>query len=148
MTQPDASESTTQSVPTVQTFETKLRSVWTAPLPHDGPLVDLSQLDEILAEHQKWVESLENPQAPVAGRRAVLKNQDLRGVNLSKRDLRGADFSGANLEGARLDHCLLTLTNLAGANLRNADLRGARIKRADLTGANLEGAELSPADRS
>lgn len=143
MAQNDNQDSGVQSFPTAQAFDSKLRSVWDVALPQTPGEFDLSQLDKVVADHEKWVQSLESPGTPLAGRRACLKNQDLRGVNLARRDLRGADLSGANLEGACLEQAQLALTNLSGANLRNADLRGARIKRADLTGAVLDGAELS-----
>lgn len=138
---------TQKDVPTVQSFDAKLRSVWDLPLADEQPLGDLSELDRVVSEHEKWVASLEIPGAPLTGCRLVLKNQDLRGVNLARRDLRGADFSGSNLEGACFEGCLLTLASLKGANLRNADLRGAKIKKADLTGAVIDGVQLSPGDR-
>ncbi len=147
MSQRDGFDIPAPSVPTVQAFEVKLRSVWDLPLPPERAALDLNELEQVILDHEKWVASLEAPGAPLAGSRAVLKNQDLRGVNLARRDLRGADFSGANLEGASLEGCLLTLASLKGANLRNADLRGAKIKKADLTGAQIEGVLLSPGDR-
>ncbi len=146
MSQQDSTDSPPQTLPTVQAFDIKLRSAWDLPLPSERPLADLSELDQVLSEHERWVASLEAPGTPLAGRRAVLRNQDLRGVNLARRDLRGADFSGANLEGACLEGCLLTLASLKGANLRNADLRGAKIKKADLSGAIIDGVQLSPGD--
>ncbi len=147
MSQNDGAASPLQPVPTAQSFDAKLRSVWDLPLPEGRPLDDLSELDQVLSEHERWVASLEAPGTPLAGCRAVLRNQDLRGVNLARRDLRGADFSGANLEGACMEGCLLTLASLKGANLRNADLRGAKIKKADFSGAIIDGVQLSPGDR-
>lgn len=144
MTPPDNQDPAVQKMPTVQAFEMKLRSVWDLALPLDRPLKDLSELDDVLKDHEQWAASVAAPGAPLTGRRACLKNQDLRGVNLARRDLRGADLSGANLEGACLEQCLLTLADLKGANLRNANLRGARLGKADLTGATLDGAELGP----
>lgn len=147
MTKRDAFDVPAPSLPTVQAFEVKLRSVWDLPLPGERSAADLNDLEQVIAEHEKWVASLVTPGMPLEGCRAVLKNQDLRGANFAHRDLRGADFSGANLEGASLEGCLLTLASLKGANLRNADLRGAKIKRADLTDATIEGILLSPGDR-
>lgn len=147
MNQRDGFDAPLPAVPTVQAFEVKLRSAWDLPLPPERRSFDLNELSQVISDHEKWVASLEAPGTPLEGCRAVLKNLDLRGVNLAHRDLRGADFSGANLEGASLEGCLLTLASLKGANLRNADLRGAKIRKADLTGATIEGVLLSPGDR-
>jgi len=72
-----------------------------------------SELDNIVAEHGKW---LRNEGGAYA---------NLRGANLRDAYLRGANLSGANL---------------SGANLRDAYLRGANLSDADLRGANLRGA--------
>ncbi len=134
------------SVPTVAAFDAKLRSLWGIELPSEAPLADLNDLEAVLAAHATWVQSIENPATPMAGRRACLRNQDLRGVNLARRDLRGADLSLANLEGACLEGALLTLADLSGTILRNADLRGPRLRRADLSGAVMDGAKLGGSD--
>ena len=75
------------------------------------------ELDEILAAHQRWVES-----EGKSGTRADLTNADLSGAKLTNADLTNAD-----------------LTN---ADLRFADLTNADLRFADLTNAHLSGAIL------
>jgi len=87
-----------------------------------------SELDNIVAEHGKWLRN--------EGRSCAY----LRGANLRGADLRGAYLSGAYLSGADLRDAYLSGAYLSGANLRGANLRGA-----DLRGANLRGADLSGA---
>ncbi len=74
---------------------------------------DGTNLEEVLAAHQRWVES--------------------GGENDEDR----ADFSECNLR-----YALLPGVNLYGANLRGADLFCADLTKADLTGANLHEANL------
>ena len=78
-----------------------------------------AELNEIVAEHGKWL----------AGK--GLKRADLTGADLSRASLSGADLSGANL---------------SGADLSGADLSGANLTGADLSGAYLSGAKLNPID--
>ena len=80
------------------------------------------ELERILAEHKRWIETDD-----MEGSRADLRNADLWGANLW-----GADLWGANLWGA----------DLRNADLRNADLGGANLWGADLWGANLRNADL------
>ena len=79
------------------------------------------ELKEILDNHKKWLN--DEP----GGKKANLRDADLRGADLSFADLRGADLRGADLRGA---------------NLRYADLRGANLRYADLRSADLRGADL------
>lgn len=78
---------------------------------------DGTNLEEVLAAHQRWVES--------------------GGENDEDR----ADFSECNLR-----YALLPGVNLYGANLRGADLFCADLFRADLTKADLTGANLHEAN--
>ena len=78
------------------------------------------ELTEILAAHQRWVTTSEDP----TGRRA-----NLTGANLTGADLRGTNFTGASLRGI----------NLRGTNLRGTNLGGADLTGADLTGTDLTG---------
>lgn len=86
------------------------------------------------------------------GKRTVLRNCDLSGLdfrgmdfsdaefvgcNFANSDLRRSNFSGANIFGARFDEA-----NLSNANFHRADLRGARMDGADLTETNLDRADL------
>lgn len=87
--------------------------------------VSRSELDEILADHQLWLDS--------DGRRG--KQADLRGASLQKADLRRADLQEVDLRRA----------DLRGANLQKAYLRSVRLYGANLQGANLSGADLTGA---
>jgi len=100
---------------------------------HDasGNVRNLPDLEEILREHQQWIESEEK-----AGTRADLSGADLGGADLTGADLRYANLTGADLFGA----------NLSGANLTNAHLRDANLTDANLPSANLTGANLTGAD--
>ena len=88
------------------------------------------KLNEIIAEHAKW---LEGP----GGKRADLKRANLFGADLHEADLRGANMCYADLRHA----------NLCGADMRcaylcGADLRYANLHHVNLHLANLEGAKL------
>ena len=95
------------------------------------------ELTEILAAHQRWVTTSEDP----TGRRA-----NLTGANLTGADLRGTNFTGASLRGINLRGTNLRGTNLTRADLTRADLTGANLTRANLMRANLTGADLTGAD--
>ena len=121
----------------------------------DGKGVARSQaeLDAVLSENKKWVDTGERQ-----GTRGVLIHADLHGAGLASRDLRGLDLTNANLDGADLAGANLTspdpgLTDLTHASLRGANLNGAHLKGAYLgggdlrhTGADLTGADLTSAD--
>jgi uncharacterized protein YjbI with pentapeptide repeats len=136
---------------------------WTGKL-SDGTVITKRQMDNILEEHKKWVESEGRE-----GRRGLLQGADLRGADLSRAFLRGADLRGANLNGAKLAAADLSgaklnanligdkpIVNLAetipievylrGADLRGADLSGADLSKANLSGAYFSAANLSQAD--
>ena len=70
------------------------------------------QLKEILAQHQKWVETGEKE-----GTRADLSRANLQGAGLRGANLQRAHLWEANLQGARL----------ALANLQKADPTGALL---------------------
>ena len=126
-----------------------------------------TELQEFLAQHNRWVESKGKEGAiAVLGQanlqeayleraslgRADLQEADLRGANLQKADLnranlqkadlRGAKLQGAYLEGAELQGADLREAKLQGAELQGADLRGAKLQEAYLSGAKLQGADL------
>lgn len=96
------------------------------------------KLNEILKDHELWLESKgEN------GKMADLHGADLRGADLHIADLRDADLSAADLRdadlhGANLVRAVLVGANLSGVDLRWADLRSVSLRRADLRGAMLE----------
>jgi hypothetical protein len=135
-------------------------------------------LDRLLAEHRRWIDSggaqghrLRLDATDLSGRdlaetlftnatlrRCDFSGSDCAGAQFSGADLRGAEFIGAKLTGcnmavARLRHAKLRgghldSVNLKGADLAGADLTGADFGDADVTGANLLGADLSEADLS
>ena len=132
-----------------------------------------AELDEILADHGKYIDSLfkkdkEGKKANLSGadlsdadlRGAILMDADLRGArlygadlqgaNLRAVDLQGADLSfaklqGANLSFAKLQGANLALAKLQEANLFYAKLQGANLRAVDLQGARLYGADLQGA---
>lgn len=82
-----------------------------------------SELDNIVAEHGKW-----------------LRNEGGSRANLSYANLYDANLRGADLRGANLAYTNLSGTNLSGADLTGADLCGANLREANLTGVSLCGA--------
>ena len=99
------------------------------------------ELNEILADHAKWLRG-------EGGQQANLSLADLRCANLREANLVDADLSVANLIGADLRWADLRGADLSGANLSGADLRWADLRGANLSGANLSGANLSGANLS
>ncbi len=114
------------------------------------------QLEQILREHKKWVETRKND-----GKRANLCDADLfqynltgvqlQEANLTKADLAdtnltGADLQGANLTMADLDQAILIGASLEKANLTRANLDVAKLNKARLREANMEQAILNDAD--
>lgn len=105
-----------------------------------------SELETILAEHKKWLETNK-----VEGKRADLSHKnlqdcDLGGAHLEEANLNLANLKGANLKGTNLEGANLNLANLEGANLNWAHLKGANLWGANLKGADLRGADFSEAD--
>ncbi len=108
--------------------------------PDASPRLDL---DGILSAHRRWVES-----SGVEGIRAVLRRENLSGVDLQDALLKEADFTGcrfrnAVLIGADLQGANLTSCDFQGADLSRADLRGAILRETLLRDASLSGADLS-----
>ena len=67
----------------------------------------------------------------------AFKESDVNRALNRDMNLVGADLSRANLRGARL-----AAANLIGANLSKADFSNADFSGADLSGANLSGADF------
>ncbi len=89
------------------------------------------QLDRILADHQRWLESKGKE-----GKRANLASTDLSGFNIFQQNL-----SGANLYRAKLHRILGT--KFHDADLREADLTAVKgLLVGQLSGADLSGATL------
>lgn len=98
--------------------------------------MDKNELQEILEQHQLWLDDN-------GGKRA-----DLRGVDLQGADLRRANLRGANLYSAQLGNACLSLADLSYANLRNAGLHNVSLFGANLLEADLHSTDLSCADFS
>jgi len=109
------------------------------------------QIQKVLNDHCRWVESEGRH-----GRRADLRRFDLKGADLFGSNLRSANLSGASLpnsdlsdsglENASLENADLTGASLAWVNLSHANIRGACLKEADLRWADLRWADLSETD--
>ena len=80
------------------------------------------ELNEVLRRHKLWLSHKKG------GKRANLRDADLRYAYLQGANLRDADLQGANLRDA----------DLQGANLQHADLQRANLQHADLQGADLD----------
>ncbi len=107
--------------------------------------VSEEELKQILADHQRWVETDGRE-----GTRADLTGANLQGANLGEANLGSAKLQGANLmlaklQGANLWGANLRLANLQGANLGEANLWMANLSGANLFAANLQGANLTKA---
>ncbi len=89
------------------------------------PKIGKEKLQEILAQHKKWVES-----EGKEGARADLRRAKLQGAELGKANLQGAGLLGADLQGA----------DLGEAKLQKATLNRAKLQKAKLSRANLQGA--------
>lgn len=104
------------------------------------------QLDALASLHERFLTGR------LGGRRATLKNVDIKGLSLKGRDMRQANFMGCNLthmdlSGCNFQEASLYASDLSYSNLNNAifiraDLRGARIENASLQDANMEKADL------
>ncbi len=101
-----------------------------------APMPD-EELQKILEEHRKWVES-----EGKEGERANLWRANLQEANLNGANLQGADLQGTNLQGAKLYEANLQEANLNGANLQEAHLSAANLQKARLYEANLQEADL------
>jgi hypothetical protein len=97
-------------------------------------------LQDTLEAHQDWLDDCDE------GKRADLREADLRRFDLYRADLRCAELARANLRGADLRRANLQRTNLRGANLFSANLRGAKLARANLREADLREARLTDAN--
>jgi hypothetical protein len=105
-----------------------------------------AELDEVLAHHHEWLESVLNPSKKIGPGRANLKGADMSGWDLTGVNLSGATLKNVKLIGAKLCRANLTAADLSGADLQGADLSGAKLKRALLTHADLRDANLSECD--
>jgi uncharacterized protein YjbI with pentapeptide repeats len=74
--------------------------------------ISKDELEKILAEHKKWVESDKKE-----GKQANFSQADLTNANLSGANLRNANLQNANLEDTGISAKLLGATNLLNAKL-------------------------------
>jgi len=102
--------------------------------------VSVEELQKILKEHTKWLDS-----GGEEGTRADLSRANLQGANLQKANLKEANLQEANLQGADLWYANLQEAFLRRANLQDANLQGADLQEATLWDANLQGAKLKEA---
>ena len=100
------------------------------------------KLAVILASHSLWISSREDLGKRANLRDVDLKGADLRGANLEIANLAGADLRGVNLRDANLAGADLRGANLGGADLLGASLRGANLWRVNLGSASLQGVDL------
>lgn len=114
-------------------------------------MIDENELHDILLNHCKWLEALNNTNRTIevavklgtlADFRADLNERDLGGWNLNLVNLAGAGMSKVNLSGALIQHANLRQANLAGAVLKEADLLYADLRGANLSSVDLSGAHL------
>jgi len=99
------------------------------------------ELQEILEQHRKWVETegKEGKQASLDN--ANLQEAELWEANLQKAFLFQANLQEAELGQANLQKAYLGQANLQKAHLVQANLQEANLEKADLGGANLWGAK-------
>jgi uncharacterized protein YjbI with pentapeptide repeats len=92
-------------------------------------------LKEVLAMHDKWINTEGKQGTRLSIKNAILQEADLHDANLQDAELEGANFSVADLMRA----------NLRRANLRNADFWMADLKDTNFQGADLQGANFTEA---
>lgn len=95
--------------------------------------VSYSKVDEILAEHKRWLDT-----EGESGECADFSNMRLHGINFIARDLRQANFEGASLGWSKFSD-----SDLEGANFENANLNLTSFRFADLRGANFKNATIN-----
>ncbi|HET8772897.1 MAG TPA: toll/interleukin-1 receptor domain-containing protein [Thermoanaerobaculia bacterium] len=127
----------------------------------------MSALDDLLAEHTRWLESggVEGNRADfrMAANAGTFVTEDFRHVGLPlpvpqarqsgtltaeilERDLAGVDLSRAILDQVTLPGCRMEGAVLRGIEATRANFDGAKIAGADFTGANLASASFIGAD--
>ena len=106
-------------------------------LPHGNKDI-IVRLPELLAAHERWVESSSRE-----GKRA-----DLSDLDLSTQELWRSNLSAAIMRRAVLRNCKLAGGKFPMADLSLCDLRGSDARRADMRGINLERAVIKDADMS
>lgn len=106
------------------------------------------ELNEILKEHQLWLDSNGKKGNKADLIYVDLCELDLSFANLKRANLYDAALVDVNLRSANLRYANLMFANLGYANLTGADLSGANLSSADLYSADLSGADLRDATLS
>ncbi|WP_227134570.1 pentapeptide repeat-containing protein [Halorubellus salinus] len=128
-----------------------------------GSLLDIESLSDIVRASAQ-VDAAQQDFSGERHGRLVLRNQILRGSDLSYTNLENSDFTDAELQDVDFRGANLTDVTFDGAHLQGADFRGANLSsasfdqdltqcrfsgasliEADLTGTTLEGADFSQA---
>lgn len=107
--------------------------------------LDKNAVDALLERHRRYLRNQSG------GARAILRQCDLSGLDLSGGDWTNSEFLVCKFDGANLQRSIFRHANLFGARFNNSDLTSADFEKADLRGAkfelaNLTGAHLGGAD--
>ncbi len=103
--------------------------------------IDDDTLNEILDEHERWVDS-----GGHLGTRADFTAYNLCGRSLAKRNLAAVSFANSNLKAVDFRGTVLAACDFSDANLRAADLSHSDLRGSNLASALLDGARFERAD--
>lgn len=98
----------------------------------------VSELSEIILQHQQWLSSGKR-----TGKRADLSGANLDGAKLANTDLSGAILRSASLVNADLSCGKFVHADFNDANLAGANFSGSSLLLSDFTGADMHRANLS-----
>ena len=101
-----------------------------------------TELDELLAKHQLWVEN--SPE----GERAYLAYATFDGLDFSNKTITNLGFEGSSLVGCNFDNATISHSSFRGAKFIDADFTNAQVNisnfiSADLTNASLTGSKFA-----
>ena len=107
--------------------------------------LDANAIDALHERHRRYLRNQSG------GARAMLRQCDLSGLDLSGGDWTNSEFLVCKFDGSNLQRTVFRHANLFGARFNNCDLAGADFEKSDLRGAkfelaNLTGAHLGGAD--
>lgn len=105
--------------------------------------LDQEVFSQILQAHQLWLTS-----DGKEGRRANLKDNDLRHISFNNANLVQASLRGVNLEGVDLRGAQLQEADFTEARLNGANLSGLQLRRVNFASAKLDRAVMDNADMS
>lgn len=95
-----------------------------------------SNLEEVLAEHVKYIGARYSDPWGEEGSIASFHNTELRGVNFSGKDLRHADFTNAVIRDCDFTNARLCFANFDRADIGSTTFNNADMERTDFTFAN------------